>query len=290
VLSKKRGLGKGLAALFPVEEEAANDNGNENINVMKIVAINKICPNPNQPRQKIDEHSLNELVCSIETHGLIQPIVVRPGKGDSFEIIAGERRWLACKKLNLDQVPVIVKNYSDLEASAAALIENIQREDLNAVDEANAYKKLMDKYGLTQEEVSAQVGKSRSFIANMVRILALPDEIKGMLLEGVITAGHARALLSLPDSEAQIKFALKIIKQQLSVRKTEEVVKKFNETNPDTNNKTLDPAILEWEKRLVQGIGQRVKIKSNPNGSGKLIIEYSSSDELLSLIEKIKIS
>lgn len=287
-MSKKRGLGKGLSALIPVKEETSVNGINEN--EMKEVDINKVYPNPNQPRQKIDEHSLNELVYSIETHGLIQPIVVRPVKDDFYEIIAGERRWLACKKLNLDKVPVVVKNYSDLEASAAALIENIQREDLNTIDEANAYRKLMDKYGLTQEELSAQVGKSRSFIANMVRILALPDEIKDMLMEGVITAGHARALLSLPDSETQIKLALKVIKQQLSVRKTEEMVKKYMEVKQDNKKNKTDPVVLEWEKRLLQGIDKKVKIKSNPNGSGKIIIEYKDNDELVSLINKIKIS
>ncbi|TYO96426.1 ParB/RepB/Spo0J family partition protein [Desulfallas thermosapovorans] len=287
-MSKKRGLGKGLSVLIPVKEET-NDNGISE-NEMKEVDINKIYPNPNQPRQKIDEHSLNELVYSIETHGLIQPIVVRPAKDDCYEIIAGERRWLACKKLNLDKVPVVVKNYSDLEASAAALIENIQREDLNTIEEASAYRKLMDKYGLTQEELSAQVGKSRSFIANMVRILALPDAIKDMLMEGVITAGHARALLSLPDHETQIKLALKVIKQQLSVRKTEEMVKKYIEIKQDTKKNKTDPVILEWQKKLLQGIDKKVKIKSNPNGSGKIIIEYKDNDELVSLINKIKIS
>jgi len=150
----------------------------------------------------------------------------------------------------------------------------------------------MDEYGLTQKELSAQVGKSRSFIANMVRILTLPDEIKGMLLEGVISAGHARTLLSLPDNETQIKFALKIIKQQLSVRKTEEMVKKIIETEPepDIEKSKPDPVAVEWEKKLIQRIGKKVKIKSNPNGSGKLIIEYSNNEELLSLINKIKIN
>lgn len=146
MLNKKRGLGKGLSALIPVEEEVSNGSSE-----MKEVLIGKIYSNPNQPRQKIDENNLNELIESIKTHGLIQPIVVRSGKDDNFEIIAGERRWLACKKAGLEQVNVIIKKYNDLEASAVALIENIQREDLNAVDEANAYKKLMDNYGLTRK-------------------------------------------------------------------------------------------------------------------------------------------
>ncbi|AGL03973.1 ParB/RepB/Spo0J family partition protein [Desulfoscipio gibsoniae] len=282
-MNKKRGLGKGLSALIPVEDEVTNSS-----NEMREILINNIYPNPNQPRQRVDETNLKELIDSIKTHGLIQPIVVRPGKDDSYEIIAGERRWLACKKVGLGQVPVVIKQYNDLEASAAAIIENIQREDLNAVDEANAYKKLMEKYGLTQEELSVQVGKSRSFIANMVRILALPDAIKDMLMENIITAGHARALLSLHDSETQIKFALKIIKQQLSVRKTEEIVKRFIENERQIKKNIPDPVTLEWEEKLTKDLGNKVKIKNNSNGSGKIIIEYNNSDEFQSLIKKIK--
>lgn len=280
----KKGLGKGLSALIPVEE-VSYDKAE-----MKKININKIYPNPNQPRQKLDEISLNELTESIRTHGLIQPIVVRPGKDDGFEIIAGERRWLACKKVGLKQIPVVIKTYNDLEASAVALIENIQREDLNAVDEANAYRKLMDNYGLTQEELSIKIGKSRSFIGNMVRILALPDAIKDMLLEGIITAGHARALLPLTDSETQLKFAYKIIKQQLSVRKTEEIVKRYIENEQENNKDKKKPnlAILEWEKQLIKDFGKKVKIKGNSNGSGQLIIKYDNSDELVMLIDKIK--
>jgi len=283
-LTNKKGLGKGLSALIPVEDEVKSGS-----NEMREIPLKKIYPNPNQPRQKLDEDSLNELINSIETLGLIQPIVVRPGFNDDFEIIAGERRWLACKKIGLDIVPVVIKIYSDLEASAAALIENIQREDLNAVDEANAYRNLMDNYRLTQEELSVKVGKSRSFIGNMVRILALPDLIKDMLLEGIITAGHARALLPLPDSETQIKFGYKIVKQQLSVRKTEEIVKKFNENDPSIEKDKPYASNLEWQEQLLLDFGKKVKIKSNNNGSGKLIIKYNNNEELLSLIDKIKI-
>jgi len=283
-LTNKKGLGKGLSALIPVEDVVKSGS-----NEMREIPLKKIYPNPNQPRQKLDEDSLNELINSIETLGLIQPIVVRPGFNDDFEIIAGERRWLACKKIGLDIVPVVIKMYSDLEASAAALIENIQREDLNAVDEANAYRNLMDNYRLTQEELSVKVGKSRSFIGNMVRILALPDLIKDMLLEGIITAGHARALLPLPDSETQIKFGYKIVKQQLSVRKTEEIVKKFNENDPSIEKDKPYASNLEWQEQLLLDFGKKVKIKSNNNGSGKLIIKYNNNEELLSLIDKIKI-
>jgi len=283
-LTNKKGLGRGLSALIPVEDDAKSE-----INDMREIPLSIIYPNPNQPRQKLDEDSLNELINSIKTLGLIQPIVVRPAINDGFEIIAGERRWLACKQIGLDVVPVVIKIYSDLEASAAAIIENIQREDLNAVDEANAYRKLMDNYGLTQEELSIKVGKSRSFIGNMVRILTLPDLIKDMLLEGIITAGHARALIPLQDIETQIRFAYKIIKQQLSVRKTEEIVKKFNENDPNIEKEKPDAATLEWQEQLLLDLGKKVKIKNNNNGSGKLIIKFNNNEELLDLINKFKI-
>lgn len=232
---------------------------------------------------------------SIKTHGLIQPIIVRPGQNNKYEIIAGERRWQACKMLKMETVPVIIKKYSDLEASAAALIENIQREDLNAIEEASAYKNLMENYNLTQEELSIRVGKSRSFIANMVRILGLPKEIKDMLAEELITAGHARALIPVQDSETQVKLTLKILKQQLSVRKTEEMVKKYlesmdKEVSKAENNNEQNNKIKNLEQFLSQKIGKMVQIKVNINGSGKLIINYNSQVELINIIENIKIS
>jgi ParB family chromosome partitioning protein len=266
------------------------ENGNME-NELQHISLDQIKPNPNQPRQKIDEKGLEELMESIKTHGLIQPIIVRPKNDKSYEIIAGERRWQACKKLNMDRVPVIIRKYNDLEASAAALIENIQREDLNAVEEANAYKQLMDSYGLTQEELSNRVGKSRSFIANMIRLLTLPPEIREMLAEGVISAGHARALVALEDSETQIKFTLKIIKQQLSVRKTEEMVRKYIEgKGKERQKKQTDQECLIWERELAERLGKTVKIKNNSKGSGKLIIEYNNRTELIRLINKLKIS
>ncbi|WP_027364730.1 ParB/RepB/Spo0J family partition protein [Desulfotruncus alcoholivorax] len=289
-MTKKRGLGKGLAALIPEQ-----DNQTYLDNQLVEVLINNIYPNPKQPRQRIDEKNLNELMESIKTHGLIQPIIVRPGQNSKYEIIAGERRWQACQKLKMEKVPVIIKNYSDLEASAAALIENIQREDLNAIEEASAYKSLMDNYHLTQEELSLRVGKSRSFIANMVRILGLPKEIKDMLAEELITVGHARALVPIQDSETQIKLTLKILKQQLSVRKTEELVKKYLESTGKEPSRTeksseVNNEIKELELLLEQKLGKKVQIKVNANGSGKLIIDYHNQKELINIIENIKIN
>ncbi|SFG90330.1 chromosome partitioning protein, ParB family [Desulfotomaculum arcticum] len=289
-MNKKRGLGKGLSALIPEQDNQKNSE-NQLIEVLLI----DIYPNPKQPRQRIDEKNLNELMESIKTHGLIQPIIVRPGQNNKYEIIAGERRWQACKMLKMETVPVIIKKYSDLEASAAALIENIQREDLNAIEEASAYKNLMENYNLTQEELSIRVGKSRPFIANMVRILGLPKEIKDMLAEELITAGHARALIPVQDSEIQVKLTLKILKQQLSVRKTEEMVKKYientgKEIGKAENGNEKNNKIRNLEQFLSQKIGKMVQIKVNVNGSGKLIINYNSQVELINIIENIKIS
>lgn len=288
-MSKKRGLGKGLSALIPVQQSIVDVSQEPE---MIYLALDQIQPNPHQPRKKIDNKAMEELMESIKTHGLIQPIVVRPLEGNKYEIIAGERRWQACKRLNMERIPVIIKKYSDLEASAAALIENIQREDLNAVEEANAYKQLMENYGLTQEELSNRVGKSRSFIANMVRLLTLPREIKEMLAEGLITAGHARALVTLDDSETQIKFTLKVIKQQLSVRKTEEMVRKYIESGggKKQHRPSIDQEQQDWEKELTAKLGKKVRIKTNANGGGKLIIEYNNRTEMVQIINKLKIS
>lgn len=285
-MNKKRGLGRGLSSLIPNA-----DNGEETVKNEKLreLPLSIIVPNPNQPRQKVDEKNLVELMESIKTHGLIQPIVVRPAKKTGYEIIAGERRWLACKKLDMKYVPAIIKNYSDLEASAAALIENIQREDLNPVDEAGAYKKLMDNHGLTQEELSLRLGKSRSFIANMIRLLALPGEIKDLLADGSLTAGHARALLSLPGAEVQRKFAARIMDRKISVRETEQMVRKFLEARSgrDQEKRAVNQEQKEWEKRLAGRLGRPIKIRKKSDGSGALVIRYNSADDLNLLLNKL---
>ncbi len=285
-MSKKRGLGRGLSALIPVndgEETGKNDNYRE-------IETGKIMPNPHQPRQRMDEKNLEELMDSIKTHGLIQPIVVRPGEKGKFEIIAGERRWLACKKLNIKKIPAIIKEYNDLEATAAAIIENIQREDLNAVEEAMAYKKLMEKHGLTQEELSKRLGKSRSFIANMVRLLALNDEVKEMLARGDITVGHARALLSLPGEEVQKKFAYKIADKQVNVRETEEMVKKYLQRTVEKkyNRRDKDIQYKSWEEKLASRLGRKINIRKKPDGSGSIVIGFSDNEDLIKLVEQLQ--
>ena len=284
-MNKKRGLGRGLSSLIPNTDSEEEIIKNENL---REIPLSRIVPNPNQPRHKMDEQNLQELMESIKMHGLIQPIIVRPAKKSGFELIAGERRWLACKKLDMDHVPAIIKNYSDLEASAAALIENIQREDLNAVDEAGAYKQLMDNHGLTQEELSGRLGKSRSFIANMIRLLALPGEIKELIIEGRLTAGHARALLSLADVEMQNKFAARVIEKKLNVRETEQLVRKYLEDQAGRKKKkVVDSDQKNWEKKLATRLGRPINIKKKPDGSGSLVIRYDNAEDLHSLLNKL---
>ncbi|MCL2336943.1 MAG: ParB/RepB/Spo0J family partition protein [Firmicutes bacterium] len=285
-MNNKRGLGRGLSSLIPNADLAEENTLNEKLRQLPLADI---VPNPNQPRQKVDEENLAELMESIKTHGLIQPIVVRPAKKTGYEIIAGERRWLAYQKLNLEHVPAIIKNYNDLEASAAALIENIQREDLNPVDEAGAYKKLMDNYDLTQEELSVRLGKSRPFIANMIRLLALPEEVKELLAGGSLTTGHARALLSLPGAEVQRKFAARIMNGKTTVRETEQMVRKYLE-QPDAEElgkKAVRWEQKEWEKKLSGQLGRSIKIRKKSDGSGALLLSYKDAADLESLLNKL---
>jgi len=285
-LNKKRGLGRGLSSLIPTADSDEEAIISENL---RDIPLSKIIPNPNQPRQRVDENNLAELMESIKMHGLIQPIVVRPAKKTGYEIIAGERRWLACQKLDMKNVPAIIKNYNDLEASAAALIENIQREDLNAVDEAGAYKKLMDNHGLTQEELSSRLGKSRSFIANMIRLLALPLEIKELLAEGRLTAGHARALLPLADAAMQNRYAARIIEKKMNVRETEQLVKRYMEdqASKSKEKKTVDRDKKDWEQKLASRLGRPINIKKKSDGSGALVIRYNNPEDLHSLLNKL---
>jgi ParB family chromosome partitioning protein len=223
-LSKqRRGLGKGLQALIQATEESGGSDR------LKEIDIDEITIAPHQPRQMFDPDKLAELASSIKEHGVIQPVVVRPLQSGGYELIAGERRWRACKTLGYRKIPAVVKECRDLEASAVSLIENVQREDLNPLEEALAYHQLMDNYGLTQEEVSGRVGKSRSFVANMVRLLGLPNEIKDLLASGQLNAGHARALLAIQDGKKQVAAAGKIVRKNLNVRQAESMARALSQ-------------------------------------------------------------
>lgn len=282
-MSKRRGLGKGLQALIPFEENSISSNER-----LREIDIDKIKNASHQARKFFDQEKLNELAASIKEHGVIQPVVVRPVSGGSYELIAGERRWRACKILGIKKVPAVVKEYKDIEATAISLIENIQREELNPLEEASAYQQLIDDFGLTQEEVSVRIGKSRPFIANMVRLLGLPGEIKEMLAGGQLSAGHARALLAIRNEKKQLAVAEKIVKQQLSVRQAEKVVKTLLEKEKveGKSKKQKTQYIIQAEKLLEKILGLKVKIKES-GGKGKLEIDFIDEAGLKKVVDII---
>ncbi|MCL6635742.1 MAG: ParB/RepB/Spo0J family partition protein [Peptococcaceae bacterium] len=289
-MTKKRGLGKGLEVLFPSAGQVLDSSSSET--ALLEIDINLIKPNPGQPRQHIADDKLQELAESIREHGVVQPVVVRRLEDGSYELIAGERRWRACRLLQMDKIPAIVRHYDDLEAAAVALIENIQRENLNPLEEAAAYRRLIDEYGLTQEDLSQRVGKSRPFITNMLRLLHLPDEVKDMLQQGQLTAGHARAVLAAPDAGWQLKIARRVVARGLSVRQTEELVKALQDrpARPAKAGPAEDEAAIqvrEIEESVQSFLKAPVKIRKEKDGGGKIIISFKDSDEMARLINQI---
>lgn len=275
-MAKKRGLGRGLEALF-------NENGTEEnfeLNSDKL-PLSKIDINPEQPRKTFDETALNELAESIKEKGVLQPLLVRPVK-NRYQLVAGERRFRAAHIAKLKEVPVIIKDLSDKDSMEIALIENLQREDLNAVEEAQGIKLLMDKYSLTQEEVAGKLSKSRPAVANSIRLLNLSDKILSQLKDGLLSAGHARALLSVEDQAKREEIADLIIKNNLSVRETEKLVKK----KPVRSRKKSTRANFydEAELALKDVLGRKVNIKKKKNG-GTLEIEFFNKDDLEKIIK-----
>ncbi|WP_427340690.1 ParB/RepB/Spo0J family partition protein [Caloranaerobacter sp. DY30410] len=284
---KKRGLGKGLAALIP-DEPLKNIQDNDKDKVIS-VDVSLIQPSKEQPRREFTLDSLKELAESIKVHGLIQPIIVRK-IDDRYELVAGERRWRAAKIAGLKQIPCIIRDFEDKKCAEIALVENIQREDLNPIEEAIAYKKLMENYNLTQDEISTVVGKSRPYVTNTLRLLNLNQEVISFILKGKLTSGHGRALLQIDDSNMQIKFAKEIIEKRLSVRETEKLVKEFkNKVKRKKNNKKeseRDLFILEIEEQLRKILGTKVQI-SKGKKKGKIEIEYYSQDDLDRILDII---
>ena len=277
----KRGLGKGLGALIPEGEESDRNSIVE-------IKITDIEANDRQPRKAFNDETLVDLSESIKEHGVVQPIIVRK-LGSSYQIIAGERRWRAARLAGKKTIPAIVKECSDLEVMELALIENLQREDLNSIEEATAYKSLIEEYNMTQDEISKKIGKSRPAIANSLRLLQLPQEIKNMIAEGKISQGHARALLSISGEKKQIDMAEKIIAQQLNVRQIEKLAK---DTKQKRKKEVLPDAyqieINQLEERLRAALGTKVTIHHKKN-RGSIEIEYFSDEEfdrILELLEK----
>lgn len=273
---KKTTLGRGLDALIPKEaaETASREGGG-----FIMAGLEQVKPNRAQPRKDFDDDSILELSASIKEKGIIQPLVVR-STGASYEIIAGERRWRAAQRAGLTKVPIIIKEASDREVLELALIENLQREDLNPIEEAMAYSQLIQDFGLTHEDVSGRIGKDRSTITNQLRLLKLTDEAKNALVSGDISAGHARALLAVEEYELSIRILEKIIKQNLSVRMTEGLIRKLTQDKkPPPEPKEDDPYLAHMTDELKRSLNTKVKIV-NKKGKGKIEIEYYSDDEL----------
>lgn len=286
--TKKRGLGKGLDALLGTHEEIKQVSSNDDS--LRMLAVDMIQQGQYQPRQNFDQSTLEELASSIRAQGMVQPIVVRALAGKkSFEIIAGERRWRAAQIAGLQEVPVIIKNVPDQTAMCLALIENIQRQDLNPLEEARALERLINEFEMTHDEIAEAVGRSRSSVTNLLRLLELNKDVKEMLETRQLDMGHARALLALGNIE-QLDVAKKVIKQGLSVRATENLVKQLTNHSKakKPTKKTIDPNTVKLENDLSERLGSNVSINHQANGRGKLEIRYNSLDELDGLLKHIK--
>ena len=269
--AKSKGLGKGLSALFGDQKKPENKANNE-VNTQKAL-IGELARNKYQPRSTFDESKLDELAQSIKKNGIIQPIAVRKNKSSSepYEIVAGERRWLAAQKAGLHEVPITILDLNDSETLEVAIVENIQREDLNVIEEAKGYKRLNDEFGYDQEKISKFMSKSRSHVSNTLRLLNLPKDIIAMLEQGELTAGQARPLIGMPNASS---IAEEIVAKKLSARSIENIKKK------NTKSFTIDPNVFDAQRELERSLGLKVNIQNKKNNSGKLTIEYKSLDQL----------
>ena len=290
---KRNGLGKGLDSLIPAKAEnkvaradketkpvpAKEDNTSGTVEIL--LKINQVEPNRDQPRKEFDEDSLLELADSIKQFGVLQPLLVQKKK-DYYEIIAGERRWRAAKLAGIKEVPVLIKDYTEQEIVEISLIENIQRENLNPIEEAMAYKRLLEEFNLKQDEVAERVSKSRTAVTNSMRLLKLSDRVQQMIVDDMISTGHARALLAIDDEEQQYLLANKIFDEKLSVRETEKLVKSLkNPKKPVKKEKIEHMFVYEnLEERMKNIMGTKVSVNAKSNGKGKIEIEYYSEEEL----------
>ena len=297
-MALKRGLGKGLDSLIPtnvmMESEVKHatvstaSSPEEEKDGTLMVKLSKVEPNREQPRKNFDEDSLQELAESLKQFGMLQPILVQ-NRGDYYEIIAGERRWRAAKIAGLKEVPVIVRELTDQEIVEISLIENIQREDLNPIEEAQAYKRLLTEFHLKQDEVAERVSKSRTAVTNSMHLLKLCDEVQKMVVDDMISTGHARALISIEDPEEQYLIAQKIFDEKLSVREVEKLVKDLHKPPkpPKEENKTLQAIYQEISERLKQSLSTKVSVSAKQNGAGKIEIEFYNHEDLERLLERI---
>lgn len=281
-MQKKRGLGRGLSELLGEVTPILEKNRDTQTLPVEFLQRGKY-----QPRRDMDPEKLKELSDSIAAQGIIQPIIVRRIADDKYEIIAGERRWRAAQLADLRDVPVVIKDIDDRSVMAIALIENIQREDLSALEESEALRRLQDEFELTHQQIATAVGKSRTTVTNLLRLLELAAEVKNMLGKGLLEMGHARALLGV-DEAVQIEIANKAVKQGLTVRAVEKLVREQNEEKPAAQPKKVDPDTLRLQQDLSARTGAKVEISHQPNGKGKLVFSYNSLEELDGIIKKIQ--
>jgi ParB family transcriptional regulator, chromosome partitioning protein len=274
--AKRRALGRGLDALMPTAVSSG----------MREVEIDRIQPNPEQPRQRFEKSALEDLSNSIKEHGIIQPLVVAAVGDNQFRIIVGERRWRAAQMAGLERVPVIEKDAADRQSLELALIENVQRADLNPLEEAQAYQRLVQDFGLTQAQVGQQVGKSRVTIANTLRLLLLPESVKRAVAEGRISEGHARALLGLQDAHTQLTILERIVRDDLTVRQTEELVRRLTQPREPRTRIAKNPDVAAAEDDLRRALGTKVSVRHGATG-GKIVIEYYSDDDFQGLYERL---
>ena len=291
---RRRGLGRGLDALLggisetPAREGATPKPADEaEDGSFRRLPVDLIQRGKHQPRRIVEEATLEELAHSVRTRGIVQPIVVRPAGTGSFEIVAGERRWRAAQMAGLDEVPVVVRDCSDREAAAVALIENIQREDLNPIEEAQGYRSLADEFGLTHQELADTVGRSRSSVSNALRLLDLNEDVRAMVERGELDMGHARALLSLSGA-AQSETAAEVVRRGLSARETEKLVRSRVRGESPPQRRARDPDVVKLETDLAERLGAKVRIDHKAKGAGSVTIHYSSLDALDGILERIR--
>jgi ParB family chromosome partitioning protein len=284
-MAKKFTLGKGLSALIPEESENTIEQ-NSNI----LISIHKIKSDEKQPRKSFDSEKIAELAESIKTHGIIQPLILRKYKDDQYIIVAGERRWRAAKMAGLKEIPAVIMELSDKDILEVSLIENIQRQDLNPIEEALAYRKLLDDFKITQEELSKRIGKSRVAITNTIRLTNLDERVQQYIIESIITEGHGRALLAISDKGKQYEVAQRVIDEKLSVRELERLIKKINEEYSRESfveaNEELNPYYKEIKNQLQNYFGTKVNV-SNKKNKGKIEIEYYSEEDLQRILDII---
>lgn len=284
-IKSKHGLGKGLDSMIPAKKEKQEAIKVDDVSRETLINITDIEPNREQPRRRFDEDSLIELAESIKQYGIVQPLILQK-REETFEIVAGERRWRAARIAGLKKVPAIIKNYTEREVLEIALIENIQREDLNPIEEASAYKKLIEEFKLKQDEVAERVSKSRVAITNSLRLLKLGENVQQMLIDELISSGHARALLSVSDTKLQDELATQILDQKLSVRDTEKLVKSkqksksTEKTEKKKDNKVEQLVYKDLEKKMTETLGTKVSISKKAKNKGNIVIEYYSHEDL----------